>query len=85
MKETQKEIYEKLTNAELIEIAKNVMEEIQHRDFLRDCLTEQTYNPDEDRYDFEYSDVCFEQFMIDFSRYLHSKEHLIATNRGKTR
>ena len=77
MKERSQEIYDNLKNAELVEILADCMEAVQQRSFLRDCLTEQTYDPSEDAYDYEYSDSCFESFIRDLRKYLRSKESKI--------
>ena len=83
MKKASQEIYDNLTNAELVEIATNCLEAIQQRSNLSDCLTEQTYNPEEDIYDCDYSDNPFDAFIEDFKKYLKSKEYKIAENKEK--
>ena len=83
MKKASQEIYDNLTNAELVEIATNCLEAIQQRSDLSDCLTEQTYNPEEDIYDCDYSDNPFDAFIEDFKKYLKSKEYKIAENKEK--
>lgn len=83
MKKASQEIYDNLTNAELVEIAANCLEAIQQRSDLSDCLTEQTYNPEEDIYDCDYSDNPFDAFIEDFKKYLKSKEYKIAENKEK--
>ena len=69
MKKASQEIYDNLTNVELVEIAANCLEAIQQRYDLLDCLTEQTYNPEEDIYDCDYSDNPFDAFIEDFKKY----------------
>lgn len=83
MKKASQEIYDNLTNAELVEIATNCLEAIQQRSDLSYCLTEQTYNPEEDIYDCDYSDNPFDAFIEDFKKYLKSKEYKIAENKEK--
>lgn len=83
MKKASQEIYDNLTNAELIEITTNCLEAIQQRSNLSDCLTEQTYNPKEDKYECDYSDNPFDAFIEDFKKYLKSKKYKIAENKEK--
>lgn len=83
MKKASQEIYDNLTNAELVEVAANCLEAIQQRYDLLDCLTEQTYNPEEDIYDYDYSCNPFDAFIEDFKKYLKSNEYKIAENKEK--
>ena len=83
MKKASQEIYDNLTNAELVEVAANCLEAIQQRYDLLDCLTEQTYNPEEDIYDYDYSDNPFDAFIEDFKKYLKSNEYKITENKEK--
>ena len=81
-KESQK-IYDNLTNAELVEVAANCLEAIQQRPNLQDYLTEQTYNPNEDRYECDYSSNPFDGFIKDFKKYLKSNMYKIAENKER--
>ena len=83
MKKASQEIYDNLTNAELVEVAANCLEAIQQRSNLLDCLTEQTYNPEEDIYDYDYSCNPFDAFIEDFKKYLKSNEYKITENKEK--
>ena len=83
MKKASQEIYDNLTNAELVEITANCLEAIQQRPDLLDYLTEQTYNPEEDIYDCDYSCNPFDAFIEDFKKYLKSNEYKIVENKEK--
>lgn len=83
MKKESQEIYDNLTNAELIEVAANCLEAIQQRPNLLDYLTEQTYNSKEDRYDCDYSCNPFDGFIADFKKYLKSNIYKITENKEK--
>ena len=83
MKKASQEIYNNLTNAELVEIAANCLEAIQQRPNLQDYLTEQTYNSKEDKYECDYSSNPFDGFIEDFKKYLKSNAYKIAANKEK--
>lgn len=83
MKKASQEIYNNLTNAELVEIAANCLEAIQQRPNLQDYLTEQTYNSKEDKYECDYSNNPFDSFIEDFKKYLKSNAYKIAENKEK--
>lgn len=83
MKKASQEIYDNLTNAELVEVAANCLEAIQQRPNLLDYLTEQTYNSKEDRYECDYSSNPFDGFIADFKKYLKSNVYKITENKEK--
>lgn len=83
MKKASQEIYDNLTNKELVEITANCLEAIQQRPSLLVYLTEQTYNPNEDRYEYDYSCNPFDGFIEDFKKYLKSNAYKIAENKEK--
>lgn len=81
LKKHTQEIYDNLTNEEVIQILANCMEVVQQRQELRDYLTEQTYNNEDDIYEYDYDDKCFESYIKDCKKYLASNEYQIANNK----
>ena len=77
------EMYENLTNEDLVMVAMNALSEIEKRYSLCDYLTEMTYNSNEDRYDYIYSESSFEANISDFIKYLKTTQYKAAENRKK--
>ena len=77
-------IYDHIKNEDLIKIAINILDTIQERGELRDYLTEQTYNPETQMYDYDYDSECFLTIIQDMQRYLHNNEYKIKENKEKT-
>ena len=85
MNQTADKIYENMSNEDLIAIAANCLEEIQHRPSLQDYLSEMTYDSSNDEYMMNYSNETFADVISDFRRYLASKMYNIAENKKETR
>lgn len=79
------EMYENITNQDLMTIATNCLEEISNRSSLQDYLTEMTYNDESDEYELIYDADTFKDFISDFKKYLKSNIYRIQSNKKETR
>ena len=79
------EMYERITNQDLMTIATNCLEEISNRSSLQDYLTEMTYNDESDEYELIYDADTFKDFISDFKKYLKSNIYRIQSNKKETR
>ena len=79
------EMYENITNQDLITIACNCLEEISNRPSLQDYLSEMTYNNESEEYDFIYNENTFKDIISDFKKYLTSKIYKIQQNKEEKR
>ena len=85
MNQNTDEIYERMTNQDLITITCNCLEEISNRPSLQDYLTEMTYNQKTDEYDMIYNYDTFKDIISDLKKYLKSQIYKIQQHKKETR